>query len=259
MYVDTGTGEAVIFVHGIASTHATWEAVTAGLSQHCRCIRYDLRGHGAAAPEAAPSIDALVADLEALRQELGLGQIDLVGHSLGAFIAARYAVDYRARVRLLALLAAPAARSEAERAIGAKLIEEMKSAGVHGVMPRLIDSWYTPKFLSSYPDALARRLQQIYSLRDPVVIRDYELYYATELAPWLEQLALPTLVMTGQYARGCGAEVARSIVERLPDASLVILEGQRNGILTEVPERVGAELLRFFQTRGLRSPTGAVS
>ncbi len=193
------------------------------------------------------TVDTLIDDLEQLRRTLGLEEMRLVGHSLGAFVVAGYAVKHPSRVRALALLAAPAGRSEADLQASAQLIAAMKTDGLQHVMPRLIDSWYSSDFVKLHPDVLERRLAEIDSINDEVVTRTYEIYYQTDITPWLEKLALPTLVMTGRYARGCGADVARFIASRLSKASLVILEGQRNGVLTEVPERVAAELLRFFR------------
>lgn len=248
MHFDFGNGEPVIFVHGIASTHATWGPLMQLLSSHFRCLAYDLRGHGEDRREPALSLEALVEDLEELRRAEQLDKVRLVGHSLGALIVAGHALKYASCVQSLALLAAPAARSEADRQRGAQLIDDMRTRGVQEVLSGLVDSWYSPDFMKSRPELLAGRLDQIRSISDEVLIKAYELYYGIELAPWLERITVPTLVMTGRYARGCGANVAAFIASRLAKPSLVILEDQRNGILTEAPERVSAELLKFFQS-----------
>ena len=249
MHVAVGSGEPVVFVHGNASTHETWSATIAPLARHHRCISYDLRGHGG--PDLPPgpvSLDLLVEDLEHLREELALPAIRLVGHSLGAFIAAAYARKHPQRVKALALLAAPANRSAVDRAAGDALIERLRREGVERVMAALQQGWYRAEFVAAQPDALQERLAQIRSIPDDVFIRIYELYNATEIAPWLASLTMPTLVMTGEHARLCGADVARAITARLPKASLVVFEGYKNGILTEIPGRVADELLRFFRT-----------
>jgi 3-oxoadipate enol-lactonase len=173
--------------------------------------------------------------------------VRIVGHSLGALIAAAYCRKHPQRVRAQALLAAPAGRTEADRAAGARLIESFRRDGIARVMSTLQQTWYTANFIASGPDALKERMAQIRAIPDDVFIRTYELYNRTEIAPWLEGLDVPTLVMTGEHARLCGADVARMIAERLPNASLVVLKGMKNGILTEIPGRVATELLRFFE------------
>jgi pimeloyl-ACP methyl ester carboxylesterase len=247
MHRIVGRGEPIIFVHGNASTHATWAAVIEPMTRRYRCVSYDLRGHGASdLPLGEPSIDVLVDDLERLRSALALEELRIVGHSLGALIAAAYSLKHPRRVRSQALLAAPAGRTQADRDAGANLIDSLRRDGVMRVMSSLQQGWYNADFIAARPDALEERLAQIRATPEDVFIRTYELYNRTEIAPWLEKIATPTLVMTGEHARLCGADVARMIASRLPNASLVVLNGMKNGVLTEIPGRVAEELLRFF-------------
>jgi pimeloyl-ACP methyl ester carboxylesterase len=69
----------------------------------------DLGGLAAQCPLAIPDlrmrrIDALVADVEALREHLGLDRPDLLAHSAGASLAIRYAAAYPQRLRRLVLI-----------------------------------------------------------------------------------------------------------------------------------------------------------
>lgn len=247
MHQIDGLGEPVVFVHGNGSTRATWGPTIDGMRGRYRCISYDLRGHSPSAPPLDEvSLDILVDDLERLRAELKIERFRLVGHSLGAFIAAAYAARHPAHVIALALLAAPADRSEADRAAGAALIARLRAEGVAPVMASLVQSWYRPEFLAREPEALQVRMRQIAGIADDVFIRTYALYTQTEIGPLLPEITAPALVMTGEHARGCGAEVARRVAEKLPRASLVIFDTLRNGILTEIPERVAEELTKFF-------------
>lgn len=247
MHKIEGVGDPIIFVHGNGSTHETWSGVTAAMSGRFRCISYDLRGHSSSAPPlGAVSLEVFVDDLERLRGELELERLRLAGHSLGALIAAAYTVRHPERVAALALLAAPADRTAADRAAGEALIARLRHEGVTAVMSTLVESWYRPEFVTREPAALEVRLRQIAGIAEDVFIRTYALYTETEVAPLLPRISTPALVMTGELARGCGAEVARRIADKLPHASLVIFEALRNGILTEIPERVAEELTRFF-------------
>lgn len=245
MHMDRGSGDPVVLVHGNGSTHETWTVVAEAMASQFRCVTYDLRGHGGP-PLTEPRLDEFVDDLEDLRARLGLERIRLVGHSLGAFIAAAYCRAHPARVQALALLAAPAGRTPADLEAGRALIARLRKEGVAKVMTTLVESWYRPEFLASNPDALAERLRQIATIPDDVFIRTYALYAETEINPLLDAISIPVLVMTGEHARGCGAAVARAMAARLANAELVVFPGLRNGILTEIPETVADELVRFF-------------
>ncbi len=247
MHAISGSGEPVVFVHGNGSTHETWNEVIAAMSSQARCISYDLRGHSPTAPRLIdPTLETFVQDLEDLRCELKLDRFHLVGQSLGAYIAAAHSLAHPERVRGLALLAAPASRAPSEREALSALIERFKRDGVMLVMPDLVRYWYTDAFAAAHPEAVARRLAQIAAIDEEVFIRTYELYNATEIMPWLNAINCPTLVMTGEFAQGCGASVARTTAEKIKNAKLVILKDLKNGLLTESPQRVSRELISVF-------------
>jgi pimeloyl-ACP methyl ester carboxylesterase len=81
-----------VLVHGSWVSHASWDLVVPPLSESCRVLRYDRRGHSASERPAAPgSIHEDVADLAALIEQLGLAPAWVVGNSFGASIALRLA------------------------------------------------------------------------------------------------------------------------------------------------------------------------
>src|SRR5262249_56393064 len=99
-----GGGPPLFLIHGIGASRQSWAGVVPLLKHRYRCISYDLRGHGASPKPAPPySLDDLVEDLEALRQELGIARAHVMGHSLGGMIGPAYARRYRERVLSLAL------------------------------------------------------------------------------------------------------------------------------------------------------------
>lgn len=96
-YDVAGHGPLVVFVHGLTSLRQTWDPVTRLLAEEFTCVRLDLRGHGASARTAEYSMLSLVGDVRALVEEVALGEPAIVGHSLGASIAAVYAAAHGAR------------------------------------------------------------------------------------------------------------------------------------------------------------------
>jgi pimeloyl-ACP methyl ester carboxylesterase len=99
---DTGAGEPVVLLHGLASTHRWWDLVVPRLPGF-RVVRFDLRGHGcsSAAPDGY-DIEHLAADVLAVLDGLGIGRTVLAGHSLGAAVAVRVAAAVPHRVAALA-------------------------------------------------------------------------------------------------------------------------------------------------------------
>ncbi len=106
----TGSGPTVIFLHGIASSSATWSNLVPLLSPTHRCITIDLLGFGDS-PKPAWSKYTINDHVRNIRRTiLGLDLLEpyiLVGHSLGGLLASRYTSLYPHEVSQLILLSPP--------------------------------------------------------------------------------------------------------------------------------------------------------
>ncbi len=92
-YLDwRGGGPTIVCLHGLQSQAHTWDRVAEALSPQYRVLALDLRGHGdSEKPPAGYRTGDFAADVEGFAQALGLDRFVLMGHSLGARIAAYYA------------------------------------------------------------------------------------------------------------------------------------------------------------------------
>jgi pimeloyl-ACP methyl ester carboxylesterase len=112
---DTGpptesAGSPVVMIHGIASSSVTFERLVPLVEPYHRVIAIDLLGFGESpAPEDAEyTIDEHTAALARTVHDLGLGEpFVLVGHSLGALIATRYAATHAGKVSKVILVSPP--------------------------------------------------------------------------------------------------------------------------------------------------------
>ena len=114
---DTGSGPVVILVHGIASSSVTWQNVVPLLEARHRCIRIDLLGFGGSPTpsDAEYTLEEHVASVARTIRRLRLSEpYVLVGHSMGALIAARYASRPRRRLQRLVLVSPPVYLSASE-------------------------------------------------------------------------------------------------------------------------------------------------
>jgi pimeloyl-ACP methyl ester carboxylesterase len=97
----------VLALHGITASLMTWRTVARALGDDpglC-LLAPDLRGRGRSAALPGPyGIAAHVDDLIAVLDHAGVRRAILVGHSLGAYIAARLAAEHPERAAALVLL-----------------------------------------------------------------------------------------------------------------------------------------------------------
>jgi pimeloyl-ACP methyl ester carboxylesterase len=100
-----GRGPAVVAVHGLTANHTCWASLADALAPGVRLVAYDLRGRGESdKPPTGYSLAAHGQDLAGLLDRFGLPRAVLVGHSLGAGIALRFAVTHPRRVAKLVLI-----------------------------------------------------------------------------------------------------------------------------------------------------------
>jgi pimeloyl-ACP methyl ester carboxylesterase len=113
---DVGTGPPVVLLHGIASSSVTFENVVPLIVERHRAISIDLLGFGTspAPADAGYTIEEHVAALRRTLRRLGLRRFVLVGHSMGALIATRYAATYRRQVTRLVIVSPPVYLTPAE-------------------------------------------------------------------------------------------------------------------------------------------------
>jgi pimeloyl-ACP methyl ester carboxylesterase len=105
-FLDQGTGEPIVLVHGFASNKEVnwvlpgWVTTLTGAGR--RVIALDNRGHGSSSKlydPAAYDMDLMAGDVRALLDHLDLSRADVMGYSMGARIAALLALHDRQRVR----------------------------------------------------------------------------------------------------------------------------------------------------------------
>src|SRR6201997_5068060 len=104
-YRDTGAGEALLLIHGMAGSSATWRAVIPELSKKYRVVAPDLLGHGESAkPRGDYSLGAFAALLRDLLDELGISRATVVGQSLGGGVAMQFIYQHRDYCQRLVLI-----------------------------------------------------------------------------------------------------------------------------------------------------------
>jgi len=90
----SGSGPAVVFVHGLTYDRSMWQPVIAQLRGALTCLAIDLPGHGESADAASYSLESVARSLHELIVHLKLDAPILVGHSAGAILVSIYAATY---------------------------------------------------------------------------------------------------------------------------------------------------------------------
>lgn len=250
-YELTGPSDApaVVLIHGLGLTRATWDSYVPALSARYRVLRYDLCGHGESAlPDETPSLTVLSEQLSALMDELGIARAALVGFSLGGMINRRFAMDHPARASALVILNSPHERgAEAQR-----LVEERAAAtdagGPAATIDATLERWFTPGFRRDAPDVVA-------GIRAGVLANDPENYTkhrqvlaagVVELIRPVPPITAPSLVMTCENDSGSTPGMSHAIASEIAGARTIIVPGLQHMGLVEQPQLFTGPMLRFL-------------
>src|SRR5690349_2633583 len=142
--ITSGDGPPVVLLHGFTGSTATWTSLRAALEPHFTVHAVDLPGHGRSSAPADPEryrLERFAADLATVLDTLGIERTALLGYSLGARAALRFALAFPGRTSALILesvspgIADPAERA-ARRTADAALADTIERDGVVAFVDR---------------------------------------------------------------------------------------------------------------------------
>lgn len=226
-WTSTGHGpQTILFVHGSFATQRWWEPVVDLLPADLyTAYRFDLPGHGRSDPPAEPdgyAVERLAATLAELVNRLGLDDLHLVGHSLGAAIALTYALAEPGRLRSLVLVSTPSVEGTPTPPEAMALLEQMRHD-----RPLLLQA-LASTMPARAPDAFVQQLV------DDALAQAPEAFTATAqaLADWqvpraaLARLRLPVLLVCGDRDHIVERRVQEQLLLSIPGANnLEVFQG----------------------------------
>jgi len=101
-YREQGSGDALVFLHGLAGNSRSWTGQFKEFASTNRVLAWDAPGYGGSSVIGS-DINDFADALATLLDTCGIEQIRLTGHSMGGIVAGRFAGRYPQRVRSLVL------------------------------------------------------------------------------------------------------------------------------------------------------------
>ncbi|MFU8873275.1 alpha/beta fold hydrolase [Micromonospora sp. SL4-19] len=100
--VDKGKAP-IVLLHATGKTARDWDVIASGLCVERTVYAVDLRGHGASDWPGTYRLKLFAQDVIGILDQLDIGAVDLVGHSLGGLVACTVAAERQGHVRKLVL------------------------------------------------------------------------------------------------------------------------------------------------------------
>lgn len=258
--VDIGSGPVIVFLHGLAGCWQNWLETIPHFAADHRVIALDLPGFGESPMPAEPiSMPGYARMLDELFVTLGVDGATLVGSSMGGFVAAEFAIRYRAQVQRLCL-ASPAGlsmehmRNERNRGARAR-VENWLFFGMGwlaGRSGRVVRSALARRALmmlvAAYPERLPSRLivEQVRGAGKPGFKDALEAMTGYPLRDRLGEIACPTLIVWGELDRLVPLADASEFEWLIPGARRIEYSDTGHLVMLERPARFNDDLRAFL-------------
>ncbi|MEA2445285.1 MAG: hypothetical protein QOJ12_2577 [Thermoleophilales bacterium] len=271
-YVDYGESRdgqrPVVLIHGLAACWQNWlETIPRLAAEGRRVIALDLPGFGESEmPRDDISISGYGRTVESLIDKLDLGQVVVVGHSMGGFTAAEFAIQYPPRVERLVLQAAAGISSNnterapmlaGARVVGAVMARAAAQSRLFASRPRLrhIALATVVRHPSRIPADMAWELIS-HSGREGF-LPALKAILSYDFRERLSQISAPTLVITGSDDMLVPADDADEYVRVIPDARKVFFDDTGHTPMIERPETFNDCVVKFLGREADERPSEA--
>jgi pimeloyl-ACP methyl ester carboxylesterase len=261
-------GLPCVLLHGLGDAGCVWNHLASRIMPHFRTVALDLRGHGNSDwdPDARYHSETFAADLSSIAAVFGFERMVLVGHSLGAAAAIRFAANNAGRI------------------VGLVIVDfgpELDQAGVDEIVHAFVTM---PRGFAS-PEDYAQWLIARRPFGDPNLLRQFargnlrpsashgwELkvdaalatsseissltprngrYCFPELWPALKRIKCPSLVIRGMGSGVLPRDVAIRMVDRtLPAGRLASIEGAGHAVMMDNSEAFSGNVMAFLEGLG---------
>ncbi|MGP8252512.1 MAG: proline iminopeptidase-family hydrolase [Terracidiphilus sp.] len=257
-YVEFGKGEPLVVLHGgPGADHTYFLPWLLPLARTHRLIFIDERGSGQSErlqDVSKYTIENMADDVEGVRVALGLGKIDLLGHSCGGVLAEAYALKYQQHLSHLILNSTFASTSEMNAVLAREKaalppeklarLNQLEAAGLYGKGALWEHGRYPAEYQTLawgdgyFPFLYGARPDANYDPATGNAPTNWELYREMwgshgefiidgnlKSVEWVDRLPtihVPTLIVVGDHDE-CDPSLSREMHEKIAGSKLTIL------------------------------------
>lgn len=246
-----GEGPDVLLIAGLGDPIEAWQAQLDGLGDRYHLIAYDNRGVGRTAlPDEPFSVATMADDAAAVLRGLGIGSAHVAGFSGGSIIARELTRRHPDLVKSLVLVGTFAYWDTFNRTAAEAWRWQTEAAPSERAFLEGFYTWiYTPR---AHEDGTVRALiDEALQFEHPTsmetIRRTFDVYLAHEDVHRLDEIRVPTLVLTGELDLICPPRHGRAVADGIPGAQFEVLAGEAHQPFQESPDAFNRRVDQFWQ------------
>ena len=236
-----GNGPLILFLHGIGGYRRHWRKQLKYFSQrNYQAAAWDARGYGDSDDYEGPlQFDHFTSDVLRVAQHLKTQKFHLVGLSMGGRIARNVALRHPEWLISLTLADTSPGFDALSSEQVIRFVAERK-ARTPETLRRLLGA--NPR-----ADAYQALLESFAAIHPESYVKTIEASVAQDRAAPLEEIRVPTLVITGLEDAVYPPAMARAMAQRIPGAKLVEIPAAGHMVNLEQPGKFNRALEEFLQ------------
>ena len=251
---DTETDKKpILLIHGLSSTKEAMYFFRNALKDEYRVITIDTRGHGESTRPLEYSLDDHVKDVLEIIKELGLEKVDVLGYSMGSYIALATAEENCENIDHLILLCTnPTSKvSNVSYLLGKKGLEYSKITRKE-MFEAIYDSFLAPSTLKKMASGEFK-------------LKNSSYYEITELSPeekaaeiksisnfdnstGYDKVTCKTLVVGAEYDQILPYELGKEVAEHIENAEFKLIKDAGHMVAYEKTDELMAIINDFLKT-----------
>jgi non-heme chloroperoxidase len=246
-YAEQGdaTGTPVIFLHGYTDSWRSFELVLQNLPSSIHAYAISQRGHGnSGRPQGSYHPKDFAADVAAFMRQMNIRKAVIVGHSMGATIAQRFAIDYPALTSKFVLVGSFASFADNEGITGfSEIIDKLTDP---------VDTGFIKGFQQSTivrpvsPDYFTRMCSESQKVPAHVWKSVSKEFFTVNFTKELTAINKPALVIWGDKDSLVPRKDQLALQSAIKGSKLKIYEGTGHAVHWEEPQRFAEDLLEFI-------------
>ncbi len=255
-YKRHGSGESVIFIHGITTNSFIWRNITPALSANYDTIAVDLLGCGNSSTnlDADYSIKFQSEIIAELIEQLRLGKVHIVGHDIGGGIAQIMAARHPDLLKDMVLIntigydywpvqpittmRTPIFRLLAMMSLDMGMLQKLIRRGLYK------KESYTEEFKQLVWEEMGNKKRRKSFLHFAKCLNNQHLM---EIADGLKKIKIPTLIIRGEADLYLSNIISTRLNEDIPNSILVKIKTGGHFIQEDEPEMLVSEIVSFYK------------
>ena len=245
-----GTGDLLIFLHGIGGNKDNWNLNFPMLSKHFLCVAWDARGYGESEDyKGELSFDDITNDLLSIYNFFNKKKAHIIGLSMGGQIACLFYEKYPDKVKSMVLCDTHFGLGNLKKKEINRFIESRKKPLLEGLEPKDIALPVSKSLVGNLSNKVAinELVSSMSKLHKESYLKTIDASMYTFHDHIFPQIDVPTLILVGEKDSLTPPSMAFKIHKLIKNSKFSIIKDAGHLINIEKPKAFNYKVLEFLK------------